>query len=82
MSFVQESGHKPSLISTAVRKPWSEKDISKAQVLPPKDLTCNPSEQTDDGDFPDGGLRAWLIVVGVRIAHIRKPGSQLILIFY
>ncbi|KAF5323716.1 hypothetical protein D9619_012953 [Psilocybe cf. subviscida] len=55
---------KSSLTSTADEKHFSEKDTSEAQVLPPKDIVCTPPEQDHDGDFPDGGTRAWLIVVG------------------
>jgi hypothetical protein len=85
MSFVHESEPEPknSLTSTADEKNFSEKDTSEAQVLPPKDLVCTPPEQVDDGDFPDGGLRAWLIVVGVRLQHVfRRPGAQLTPMFY
>lgn len=79
-SFLQksESELKSSLASLTDEKHFPEIYATEVQVLPPKDLICSPPEQADDGDFPDGGLRAWLVVVGVcmHAARPRSPAAQ------
>ena len=45
-----------------------ERDATRAAIT-------NPDEKTDD--FPDGGVRAWLCVLGVSVTH-----EMLVLILY
>lgn len=69
-SFWQESepGHRSSLACTEDEKHFSEKDMGEAQVLPT--VVSDRPGQVDDDDFPDGGLRAYLVLVGVCPTHL------------
>jgi hypothetical protein len=42
-------------------------------------VTAGVEEKKDDDDFPDGGLRAWLVVLGVSVHII--PTTVLVLIY-
>lgn len=38
----------------------------KCEVSPPREVETHKVAMANEDDFPDGGLRAWLIVAGVR----------------
>lgn len=60
-----------------------EKNVEKSDVRVVEEAQAEANNANDD--FPDGGLRAWLIVVGVRShflmssPHVQAPTTSLVL---